>query len=103
MLVKKSIIRVVVALGAIGVAYFIFGAVADASASSRSEKICSSVQAGMPQQKLKNIAAESGGWYRASEEGRVRVGANGWNLICRCGVETKDGIVTSVSKSVCIY
>jgi hypothetical protein len=101
--VKKSIIRVAIALCAIGLGYFIFGAVTDASASSKSEKICSAVHLGMSKQQLEQWATDSGGWYRASNEDRVRVGASGLNLICRCGVETKGGVVSSVSKSLCIY
>ncbi|MFC3685649.1 hypothetical protein ACFOPI_18755 [Hydrogenophaga luteola] len=100
---KKSIIRVAIALCAIGVGYFIFGAVTDAAASSKSEKICSAVRVGMTTQQLEQFATEGGGWYRASNKDRGRVGASGWNLICRCGVETKDGVVSSVSKSLCIY
>jgi hypothetical protein len=99
---KKSIARVLLLLLGLGIAYFVFGSIKDATASSESEAICKDIRNGMTDSQVKNITTQHGGWFRSHDEREIVVGTNGWSLICRCRVQMNSGLAGNVSKSLCI-
>ena len=99
---KRSLIRVFAALLAIGAAYFVFGVVQDAQASSSAGKLCAAIRPGLSEDQAQRAATEAGGWYHSATSERASAGVSGWNLICRCSVEVSKGVVRRASQSMCI-
>jgi hypothetical protein len=102
MLAMKPVARVVLVLIALAGTAFVAGAVVDARASSSSEQVCTALSPGVSIEDASRIAKENGGWFRPSTADSARAGASGWNLICRCRVDLKEGVIAYVSKSLCI-
>lgn len=99
---KKPIVRVLLSLLVLGTTYFVFGAFRDAEASSSAEAMCAAIQPGFSDEQVRSVASARGGWYRSVPSGDTRVGATGWNYICRCTVTVSQGVVSHVSKAMCI-
>ena len=100
---KKTIIRVAMAIAGLGVAYFAFGTLHDVAAASKSKELCATIQVGMSEQQVTEVAVKYEGRYHIVGTGRGSASTLGWNMICRCSVNVKDAVVTHVSPSECLY